>query len=248
MGRERHNFLVETSWLAEHLQDSQVRIVDMRGYVRLMERNGVQDAKYIAAYEEYEQGHIPGAIYVDWTSDIVDPDNEVEAQIASPERFAEELGKRGIGDQHLVVAYDAHPASQFATRLWWALNYYGHERVVVLNGGLPKWQRERRPLVETIPNYPSATFTTVIQPQLRATAEDILSYLTQQEVTMIDARERGQYTGELVRGHSRPGHIPGALNIPREELIDPATGMFRSNDELARVFAEAGVQPEQHVV
>ncbi len=248
MDRARHNFLVETSWLAEHLHDPQVRIVDMRGYVRMVERDGVQDAEYIGAYKDYEQGHIPGAIYVDWTSDIVDPDNEVEAQIASPERFAEELGKRGIGDQHLVLAYDAHPASQFATRLWWALNYYGHERVVVLNGGFPKWQREQRPLETTISSYPAATFTPRIQPQLRATAEEVLNSLNQRGVKLIDARDIGQYTGKVVRGEGRPGHIPGALNVPREELMDPATGTFRSNEELGQVFSTLGVAPDEHIV
>jgi thiosulfate/3-mercaptopyruvate sulfurtransferase len=245
---ERSQFLVETSWLAEHLDDPHLRVVDMRGYVRTVEHDGVQDALYVGARDEYEQGHIPGALYIDWSSDIVDPADAVEAQVAPAARFAEVMGRLGIGDQHLVVAYDAHPASQFATRLWWALNYYGHDQVVVLNGGLPKWEREHRPLLDAIPNYPPATFTAVAQPQLRATAEDVLAYLNQQGVTLIDARERAQYTGELVRGHGRPGHIPGALSIPREELIDPATGTFRSNDELARVFANSGITPAQHVV
>ena len=245
---ERGQFLVETSWLAEHLEDPHLRVVDMRGYVRTVEHDGVQDAFYVGARDEYEEGHIPGALYIDWSSDIVDPDDVVEAQVAPAERFAGVMGRLGIGDQHLVVAYDAHPASQFATRLWWALNYYGHDQVVVLNGGLPKWQRENRPLVTDIPAYPPATFTTIPQPQLRATAEDVLSFLGQQGVTVVDARERRQYTGELVRGHGRPGHIPGALNIPREELIDPATGTFRSNDALARMFTDFGVKPEDHVV
>ncbi len=248
MNGERHNFLVESSWLAEHLHDPHLRIVDMRGYVRMEERNGVQYAEYVGAREDYERGHIPGAAYIDWSSDIVDPDNEVEAQIASPERFAEELGRRGIGDQHLVVAYDAHPSSQFATRLWWALNYYGHNQVVVLNGGFPKWQREQRPVETTISSYPAATFTPRVQPQLRATAEEVLTSLNQQGVKLIDARDIGQYTGKVVRGEGRPGHIPGALNVPREELMDPATGTFRSNEELAQVFSTAGVVPDEHIV
>ncbi len=245
---ERSQFLVETSWLAEHLDDPHLRVVDMRGYVRTVERDGVQDALYVGARDEYELAHIPGALYIDWTSDIVDPGDEVEAQIAPPERFAALLGRLAIGDQHLVVAYDAHPASEFATRLWWALNYYGHNQVVVLDGGLPKWQRENLPLVTTIPTYPPATFTPVIQPQLRATAEEVLTFLGQQGVTLVDARDRGQYTGEVVRGHGRPGHIPGALSIPREEVVDPATGTFRSNDELAHIFSTAGVKPEQRIV
>src|SRR5947209_8957049 len=236
---DRNQFLVETSWLAEHLHDPHLRIVDMRGYVHTVERDGVQDSEYVGARDEYEQGHISGALYIDWSSDIVDPNDTVEAQIAPEDRFSEVLGRLGIGDQHMVVAYDAHPASQFATRLWWALTYYGHNQVVVLNGGLAKWQRENLPMTDTIPVYPVATFTPVVQPELRATAEDVLMLLGQEDVSLIDARDRGQYTGAIVRRPGRPGHIPGALNIPREEVVDSATGTFRSNEELARVFSNA---------
>ncbi len=212
--KERSRFLVETTWLAEHMQDPHLRIVDMRGYVRTVERDGVQEARYIGARDEYEQAHIPGALYIDWTSDIVDPDDPIEAQIAPTERFAQVMGRLGVGDQHLVVAYDAHPASQFATRLWWALNYYGHDQVVVLNGGLPKWQRENLPLTDTIPVYPPATFTPVVRPGKPG----------------------------------RPGHIPGAINIPREEIVDLETGTFRSNEELEKVFSNEHIAPQQHVV
>ncbi len=246
--KRRSQFLVETSWLAEHLNDPHLRIVDMRGYVRTVVHDGIQDALYVGARDEYVQGHIPGALYIDWSSDIVDPDDDVEAQIAPAQQFGQLLGNLGIGDQHLVVVYDAHPASQFATRLWWALKYYGHDQVVVLNGGLPKWQRENLPLETEVPVYPPAVFTPVVQPELRATASDVLAMLGQQDITLVDAREKGQYTGELVRGHGRAGHIPGALNLPREELIDPETGMFRSSEELAGIFAGAGVMPEQRVV
>lgn len=246
---DRNRFLVETSWLAEHLQDPRLRIVDMRGYVRTVtQADGRQEASYEGAREEYEQGHIPGAVYIDWTSDIVDPEEAVEAQVARPERFAETMSRLGIGDNHLVVAYDSHPASQFATRLWWALNYYGHSQVVVLNGGFPKWTKEQRPLDKAVPTYPSATFTPKVQPQLRATADEVLTFIQQPGIKLIDARDAGQYSGSTVRGHGRPGHIPGAVNIPREELIDPATGEFRSNAELQRAFADAHIAPEQRVV
>src|SRR6266487_1169045 len=248
MDMERSQFLVETSWLAEHLNDPHIRIVDMRGYVRTVERNGVQNAQYVGARDEYEQGHIPGAVYIDWSSDIIDLDDAVKAQVAPAARFAEVIGSLGIGDQHLVVAYDAHPSAQFATRLWWALNYYGHDQVVVLNGGLLKWQRENRPMVDTIPAYPPATFTPVVQPQLRATAQDVLAMLGQQSIKLVDARDTGQYTGKIVRDDGRPGHIPGAINIPREEVINPADGTFRSNEELSQVFTSAGVKPQEQVV
>jgi len=245
---ERSSFLVETSWLAKHLQDPDLRIVDMRGYVRTVEKDGIQEARYEGARDEYEQSHIPGAVYIDWTRDIVNLEDTIKAQIAPSQQFAQVMSQIGIGDQHLVVAYDAHPASQFATRLWWALKYYGHNKVVVLNGGLPKWQREYLPLNNTIPNYPPATFTPDVQPQFRATAEDVLKLLGRRDVALVDARDHDQFTGTLVRKPGRPGHIPSALNIPREELMDPITGTFRSNEELAQVFSKAHVLPEQRIV
>jgi thiosulfate/3-mercaptopyruvate sulfurtransferase len=245
---ERSNFLVETYWLAQHLHDPDLRIVDMRGYVRTIEKDGIQEAHYEGARDEYEQSHIPGAVYIDWTRDIVDLEDTIKAQIASAQQFAQVMSRAGIGDQHLVVAYDAHPASQFATRLWWALKYYGHEKVVVLDAGFPKWKRENLPLNNAIPDYPQATFTPVLHPELRATAADVLKLLGQRDIALIDARDRGQYSGEIVRKPGRPGHIPGALNIPREELMDPTTGTFRSNEELKQVFAKAHVLPEQHIV
>lgn len=245
---ERTRFLVETGWLAEHLQDPNLRIVDMRGYVRsVMVSPGVQDALYVGAPEEYAQEHLPGAVYIDWTRDIVDLDDPVSAQVASAEKFAQTLERLGIGDEHLVVAYDTHPASQFATRLWWALTYYGHANAAVLNGGLPKWQRENLPLNAEVPTYPPTKFTPRVQPGLRATAQDVLAVLNQSGTRLIDARDAGQYSGAQSRGHGRAGHIPGALNVPREELIAP-DGTFRSNEELRAVFAGADVQPEERVI
>ena len=245
---ERSDFLVETSWLAEHLHDPDLRIVDMRGYVRTVENDGIQEARYEGARDEYERSHIPGAVYIDWTRDIVNLEDPIKAQIAPSQQFGQVMSQIGIGDQHLVVAYDAHPASQFATRLWWALKYYGHDKVVVLNGGLPKWQRENLPLNNVIPTYPHTTFTPVPQPELRATAVDVLKLLGQPDVALIDARDRGQYSGQTVRKPGRPGHIPGALNIPREELMDATTGTFLSNEKLAQVFSKALVLPEQRIV
>jgi thiosulfate/3-mercaptopyruvate sulfurtransferase len=251
MADDRGQFLVETSWLAEHLHDTDIRVVDLRGYVKinmLDASRSLQEAHYLGAHEEYEQEHIPGAVYADWTRDIADPEGDIEAQIASPEQFSQVMERLGVSNQHLVVAYDAHPASQFATRLWWALNYYGHTRVVVLNGGFPKWKREQRPVDSILPTYPPATFIPVAQPQLRATAEDVLAFLQQRNVNIVDARDSGQYTGQIARGEGRRGHIPGAINIPREDLVDPATGTFRSNAELQHTFDSMKISPDQRVV
>src|SRR5258708_32203936 len=121
------------------------------------------------------------------------------------------------------------PPWELRTRLGWGLKSYGHERVVVLNGGFPKGQRKTLPLTDAIPVYAPAPFTPVVRPELRATAEDVLALLGRGDVALVDARDKGQYTGAIVRRPGRSGHIPGALNIPREELIDAATGTFRGN-------------------
>src|SRR5215203_2016001 len=143
--------LVTTDWLAAHLDDEKVRVVDIRGCVDKTDLGGGrQKAEYLAAREEYDEAHIPGAVYVDWTSNITDPDDPVPAQIAPSERFAESVGFLGIGDDTHVVVYD-HAGGQFATRLWWALTYYGHDGVSVLDGGWKKWTSEDLPSTAEVP-------------------------------------------------------------------------------------------------
>jgi thiosulfate/3-mercaptopyruvate sulfurtransferase len=237
----RHGHLVETDWLCEHLDESNVRVVDMRGHVHVQtEPDGYQTARYVGAREEHEQGHIPGAVYLDWTHDIVDLRDPVPAQVAGPQKIATVLGQVGIGDDTLVIAYDNHPASQFATRLWWLLRYYGHDNARVLNGGWKKWLAEGRPTSTEAPVHPPAIFTPAQRPEMRATAEEVLSRLQDPATTLIDARDEGQYTGAVRRG-KHGGHIPGAIHLPRE-LLMREDGTFRSEEELQAVITEAGVE------
>src|SRR5919202_1605741 len=130
---ENFDPLVTTDWLAEHLEDPGVRIVDIRGYVKkTFLDEGRQRAEYLGAREEYDEAHLPGAVYVDWTRDITDPEDPVPVPVAPPERFAKLMASLGIGDDSRVVVYD-HAGGQFATRLWWALAYYGHDRTFILD-------------------------------------------------------------------------------------------------------------------
>lgn len=245
----RERMLASTEWLALRLGDPDLRIVDMRGYVRSVSiGEGRQEATYLGAPDDYAAGHIPNAIYLDWTKDIIDPDDSVPVQIAPPERFAAALGSRGIGDDNLVVAYDEHPSAQFATRLWWTLRYYGHERVMVLDGGLARWRREGRPLTSEVPTFPPATFTPRPQAQWRASGEAVLAALGDPAVRLVDARSEAQYSGALRRGNGRGGHIPGAVNVPNETLIDPTTGTFRPDTEMEGIFARAGVGQEERII
>lgn len=262
--REAH--LAETDWLAEHLDDPRVRIVDMRGDVKTETgADGYQTAQYRGAPERYRAGHIPGAVYLDWTTDIVDELDPVPAQAAPPEKLARVLGAAGIGDDSLVIAYDDHPASQFATRLWWLLRSMGHPECRVLNGGWAKWAAEGRAIRTTAVDEPGgdtdgshtpipataatrspAVFTPRLQPEWRRSAEEVLAALGRPDILLVDARDEGQFTGRIRRG-VRGGRIPGAVNFPREALIAPDR-TFLPPDRLRAAVEAVGLTPDKEVV
>jgi thiosulfate/3-mercaptopyruvate sulfurtransferase len=236
---DKEPLIVTTDWLEEHLNDPDLRIVDMRGYVvtRPVEP-GVEQATYKGAHDEYLATHIPGAVYIDWTKDIIDPDDPVPVQIARPDRFAEVMSARGIGDgtRH-VIAVD-HAGSQFATRLWWAMSYYGHDTVRVLDGGWNRWVDEER-AVESGPWHPPTdpvVFTPKPRAEQRLTAEQLAGRLGEPGLHIIDARDVAQYTGTKRRG-LRGGRIPGAVNLPRELFFCPGGG-FLPVEEVRRKLEE----------
>jgi thiosulfate/3-mercaptopyruvate sulfurtransferase len=238
--------LVTTEWLAAHLRDPDLRVVDMRGYVTTRPVGpGVEEATYRGAREEYQAGHIPGAVYVDWTKDIVDPDDPVPAQVATPDRFAETMGVRGIGDGTHVVAVD-HLGGQFATRLWWALTYYGHDLVSVLDGGWGRWVEEGRPIESGEVTVAPQVFHPRPRPSWRATADEVRARLGRSDVQILDARDPGQYTGARRRG-PRGGHIPGAVNVPRELFFDEDGG-FLPREAIAGRVAKLGVTPDRPAI
>jgi thiosulfate/3-mercaptopyruvate sulfurtransferase len=215
----------------------------MRGYVVTRPVGpGVDEAEYRGAREEYLAGHIPGAVYVDWTRDIIDPDDPVPVQIAPPSPFAEAMARRGIGDATHVIAVD-HAGGQYATRLWWALGYYGHDRVSVLDGGWNRWLDEGRPTESGEVSVPPATFTPRPRPDRRITAGQLEAILAGagRDWQLVDARDAGQFTGARRRG-PRGGRIPGAIHVPRELFFAPGGG-FLPLEEIRRRVEEHGVHP-----
>jgi thiosulfate/3-mercaptopyruvate sulfurtransferase len=227
--------LVSTEWLAAHRLDPDLRIIDIRGKVL----PPGSSPRYLPKRLEYLASHIPGAVFVDWTRDIVDPDDPVPAQIARPEAFASTLSRLGVGDTTVVVAYDDYDHA-FAGRLAWALRYYGHEAVRVLDGGWTRWLAEGRPTTEDVTTPEPARFTERVHAGLRRTADQVERSLDDPEVLLIDARPPDQYAG-TASAASRSGHIPGARNVPYARLVDPSSGRFLGTQEMARVFSEAGI-------
>jgi thiosulfate/3-mercaptopyruvate sulfurtransferase len=181
---------------------------------------------------------------VDWTRDITDPDAAVSVQVAPPERFAQAMGSMGIGDETHVVVYD-HAGGQFATRLWWGLTYYGHDRVSVLDGGWNRWTAEGRPTTPEVPEPETATFTPEPRPAWRKEAEEVLAASERGGAFILDARDEAQYTGAIARGEGRAGRVPGAKHLHSDSLFDPQKGTFRSDEELAGMVREAGVPDDR---
>lgn len=238
--------LVTTDWLAQHLDDSNVRVVDIRGYVHTTDLGqGRQHADYVAARDEYHAGHIPGAVYVDWTQDITDPDNPVKVQIAPPARFATAMEERGIGDDTDVVIVD-HTGGNFATRLWWALKYYGHDQAAVLDGGYRKWNAEGRPLVTDASAAPAARFTPTARPALLVDVADVQAAIGAAGRQILDARDAGQYTGAVARG-SRGGRVPTALHVPAKSLVN-SDGTWKPVAELRDILAAGGVREGERAI
>jgi thiosulfate/3-mercaptopyruvate sulfurtransferase len=228
--------LVTTGWLAGHLEDENLRIVDIRGYVNKTDLGGGrQRADYLAAPDEYDEAHIPGAVYVD-------PDDPVSVQVAPPGRFARLMGSLGIGDDTHVVVYD-HAGGQFASRLWWVLTYYGHDLVSVLDGGWSKWTAEDRPTTADVPEPEPTVFTPGVRSSWRTDAETLLA--AGDETFVLDARDEGQYTGAVARGEGRAGRVPGAVHLHADSLLDPESGTFHSAEEIGRKLREAGVPEDK---
>ena len=225
--------LVSTAWLAEHLHDANLRIVDIRGRVIPADQ---PLPHYFAHREQYDESHLAGAVFVDWTKDIVDLASKSQ-DIAAPERFAAFMEQIGIGDETVVVAYD-DAGGMFAARLWWALNYYGHPNVAVLDGSWQKWIAEGRPITSEMPTITPTTFTPRIQAAWRKTASDIET--REEGVQLMDVRTPDEFVGKASRA-SRKGHIPGALNLPRGQLL-AADNTLLPPEQLRLTFANAGIQ------
>ncbi len=229
--------LVSVDWLAEHIKHPGVSVIDVRGKVLPPTE---PKPHYFARHDDYLAGHIPGAVYIDWTQDIVDLDDPVMVQVAPPAKIAQVLGERGIGDDSIVIIYDDF-FSMFAGRMLWVLRYYGFENARILNGGSVKWQADGHPLSTETPNYPFATFTPRPDPALRKTADQVLAALGS-DTLLIDARSTKEYHGAESRA-ARGGHIPGAVNVFYRDLVTGPDQTYASPDELRARFAAAGVDP-----
>ncbi|HVC52127.1 MAG TPA: 3-mercaptopyruvate sulfurtransferase [Stellaceae bacterium] len=231
--------LVSTEWLAAHLADPNVRIVDSS-----FKQPGVTPT----ARADYDAGHIPGAVFFD-IDDVAEPGTALPHMIPSAERFAAKMAERGIGNSDRVIVYDANGLSS-AGRAWWLLRLFGHANVALLDGGLPTWKREGRPLETAAPKIPARRFTARLHPELVRDKAAIITNLASHAELVVDARSTGRFDGsaEETWPGRRRGHIPGSRNLPFDQVTDPQTKQLKGAEELRALFAEAAVPLDARIV
>lgn len=239
MPNSAKNWIVETDWLASHLDAPDLVIFDGSWHLPTTGR----DAK-----AEYLAEHIPGALFFD-IDDLSDEKSDLPHMLPSTVKFASRMKKMGVGDGKRIVVYDSYGLFS-AARVWWTFRTMGHQDVAVLNGGLKKWKAEGRPLEDGLP--PSRTarhFTPLQNSELIRDIGDMKEYVAKGNMQIVDARPAGRFEGTdpEPRPGLRQGHIPGSKNVP-SALIVNADGTIKSKAELEKIFRAAGINPQEPVV
>jgi len=227
-GYARPELLAETDWLAQHLADPNIRIIDC------------DDP------EAYKRAHIPGAVALPIHHYIKDPENP--QYVMSAEMFAEAMGSLGVSNDTTVVVYDGD-AGHYACRLWWALDYYGHSRAKVMNGDWTKWFAEGRPINIDVPAVKPARFQIRPGPDSLCTLDDVRNAIGDKGAVIWDVRSREEHIGQDPRENKYSGHIPGAVHLEWRRLVDENKhGVWKPAQELRRMLAEAGITPDRVVL
>ena len=225
--------LVTGEWLEVNLERRGITVLDVRG-------RHPSSALAHAKRAEYDESHIPGALFVDWEHDFVDLTDPVPYQVASSDDFSARAGALGIPDGDLIVTYDDYYGI-FAARIAWSFRLYGAD-ARVLDGGWRTWVDEGRRATSLVAEPDAATFTARVRPHLRRTLDEV-EIARAGGATIVDARPRHLYLGET--GVAGTGHIPGSLCLPYQELVDGATGLFATPTAIERLLRGAGLDPSR---
>jgi thiosulfate/3-mercaptopyruvate sulfurtransferase len=230
-------WLVTTEWLASRLGAPDLVVVD--GSYHLPTQNRDAGAEYVTS-------HIPGAVRFD-VDDVSDHTQGLPHMLPPADVFAAKVSALGIGDSDTIVVYDA--LGMFSSpRVWWTFRLFGAEKVFILEGGLPKWQAERRPIEAGLITRPARKFTARMNPDLVAALTMIQAVLADKSAQVVDARSAERFRGEAPepRPEVRPGHIPGSFNVPYANVVKD--GKLLPPEELRKAFAAGGVDIERPVI
>ncbi|MBM7573716.1 sulfurtransferase [Aquibacillus albus] len=222
------NLLVDVEWVANHLDDENVQFVDLRG-------------------EGYEGGHIPGASHITWP-EIADPESPYDGVLLPAEPFAALMQEIGIDQDETVVIYD-DGSSLSAARLFYALEYYGHQNLKIFNGGFTAWLNAGEDVSTESPEITKGDFVATANEKLVCDLETVEASLDDDNVIMLDTRSEEEYTGENLRAE-RGGHVPNAVHIEWSEAVEDVDGVpsFKSFDELTALYEEKGVTKDKTIV
>lgn len=246
--------IVTTDWLAERLDDPNLRLLDATTFLKNPEKDGYYDVW--SGKEAYEKGHIPGAVFADLYNDLSDPDSEFSFTLPPRDTFVEKVSELGVGEGTYVVVYDQGAiinipdviASDWASRLAWQLSYEGFDNVAVLDGGFPKWIEEGRPVTTEPGSYPKGSFTGERKSELFVTKEEVLEAINDENVIILDSLSEANFSGE-VNTYGRPGHIPGSVNVFFGSLSDPKTKELYDDEKLREIFEKVGaLDPNKKVI
>lgn len=232
------SFFVAADWLAEHIDDPEIQIIDAR-----MAPPGQEERDLNA---EYQAGHIPGAVFFDIEA-LSDHTSPLPHMMPRAEAFAVAMRELGVSsDKHLVVYDEGNLFS--APRAWWMLRTFGVEKVSIVAGGLEGWRRDGLPLEQGLPELPEGDFDGRLDPLAVKRLTDVLLVSHEGSAQIVDARPAGRFNGQVAepRPGLRCGHIPGALNVPWTELV--INGELKTTDELNEIFARHGVDFERPII
>ena len=234
MSHVHPEYLVDTDWIANHLEDPNIRIIESDEDPLL-----------------YAMGHIPGAVQVDWFSTLQHP---LRRDFLTKEQFEEVASKLGITNDTTIVFY-GDKSNWFACYALWVFQYYGHQNVKIMNGGRLKWEKEGRPLVKEVPSYKKTTYSAKeADKSIRAFREEVFKHVDAKK-PLVDVRSPKEYTGELLHmpnypqeGATRGGHIPGAVSIPWAMAVNETDSTFKSADELRAIYEGKNIKSDGDVI
>ena len=227
-------YLVETDWVAEHLNDPKVRIIESD-----------EDALL------YKMGHVPGAVQVDWFTTLQHP---LRRDFLTKEQFESFCSEAGIANDTTLVFY-GDKSNWFACYALWVFEYYGHKDVKIMNGGRAKWEQEKRQMVKETPSHPRTSYTAK-EPEksIRAFRDQVFSQVEAQK-PLVDVRSPKEYSGELLHmpnypqeGATRGGHIPGAVNIPWSMAVNESDSTFKTPEELRSLYEGKGISSDKDII
>ena len=241
-------YLATTDWLASHLDDPDVRVLECTVFLRPRE-DGKPGYQAVPASAEFAESHIPGAVYADLTNDLSDRAQALRFMMPPASQFAEAMGRYGIGDDSQVVLYDRGD-NMWAARIWWMLRAFGFDNARVLDGGWKSWTAEGRPVTGDAPMPRQASFTPRERPELIATKEDVLAAMASGQGCIVNALNAAQHRGD-VAPYGRAGHISGSVNVPAmgaAGIVDPASQKYLPIEEIRTRFEAAGANPSERMI